>query len=282
MDWQYYTLLVAGRSRTGISNANTEASACTLSVSLSIEATTDLLQKVPAVYNTQINDVLLTALIQSYSQWSGVQTLLVDLEGHGREEIVEDIDLSRTVGWFTTIFPVRLNLAEISHPGEALQSIKEQLRCIPNQGIGYGLLRYLSPDAGVKRKLESLPQAEVLFNYLGQFDQVLSESSLFKLAGKLTASHSSQGRRSHLLEINAFVVEGRLQVDWTYSENVHQRATIQRFADDFVDALRSLINHCLSPEAGGHTPSDFPLARLNEKKLSKLASMIKKADGGKG
>ena len=123
-----------------------------MSVSLSAEETRALLQEVPEAYHTQINDVLLTALVQAFSRWTGARSLLVDLEGHGREEIFEDVDLSRTVGWFTTIFPVLLESGGGFHPGNALKSVKEQLRRIPNRGIGYGLLRYLSRDADISRE----------------------------------------------------------------------------------------------------------------------------------
>src|SRR5262249_12293204 len=125
---------------------NSVASSRTVVVSLSVEETQALLQQVPEAYRTQINDVLLTAVAQAFAEWTGARTLLVNLEGHGREEILENTDLSRTVGWFTTIFPVLLDLAGTSHPGEALKTIKEQLRRIPNRGIGYGLLRYLRED----------------------------------------------------------------------------------------------------------------------------------------
>ncbi|MGH7825280.1 MAG: amino acid adenylation domain-containing protein [Candidatus Binatia bacterium] len=164
-----------GRSR------NTVASARRVSVCLSVEETRTLLQEVPEIHHAQINDVLLTALVRAFSRWTGSPSLLVDLEAHGREEIYEEVDLSRTMGWFTTIFPVLLSLEEPCHPGEALKSIREQLGRIPNRGIGYGSLRFLSRDAAVAAMLKRLPQPEVSFNYLGQFDQVFTETSLFRL-----------------------------------------------------------------------------------------------------
>ncbi|HEY9895478.1 MAG TPA: condensation domain-containing protein, partial [Candidatus Sericytochromatia bacterium] len=254
---------------------NTEASARTLSVSLSAEETQALLQDVPQAYNTQINDVLLTALVQVFAQWMSSPSLLVDLEGHGREELFEDVDLSRTVGWFTTVFPILLNLEESSHPGEALKSVKEQLRCIPNRGIGYGLLRYLSDRTDVATKLRERPQAEILFNYLGQVDHVLSESPLFLLANDFSGpAHSLKGSRGYLLEVNGLVVENQLQLHWTYSETIHKRVTVERLAESFVEALRSLIAHCQSSDAGGFTPSDFPLAQLGQDELDAVLGMV--------
>ncbi len=252
-------------------SANTAGSARTVSVSLTSEETRVLLQEVPNTYRTQINDLLLTALVQAFSRWTDERTLLVDLEGHGREAIFEDVDLSRTVGWFTTIFPVLLHLEKTTEPGEVLKSIKEQLRAIPRRGIGYGLLRYLSGDEEIVAQLRQLPPATVSFNYLGQFDQVLPESSPFGPAPESVGPvHSPRGGRRYLLEVNAFISGSRLQLEWAYSEHLHDRETIVRLAEDYTSALRMLIAHCLSPEAGGCTPSDFPLARLEQSKLDWL------------
>ena len=253
--------------------SNTVASAAQVSVVLSAAETRALIQEVPSAYNTQINDVLLTALVQSFAQWTGKRSLLIDLEGHGREDIFEDVDLSRTVGWFTSIFPILLEV--VAHPGEALKLVKEQLRRLPHRGISYGLLRYLSQGTATPRQLRALPQAEVSFNYLGQLDQVWSESLLLGPAKESKGPvRSPLGRRSHLLEVNGFVFEGRLHLDWTYSENVHQRATVERLAQGFMGALQDLIVHCQSLEVGGYTPSDFPEAELSQKSLDKLIAKI--------
>ncbi|RAM53526.1 MAG: non-ribosomal peptide synthetase [Hapalosiphonaceae cyanobacterium JJU2] len=236
---------------------NLEETSSVVSVSLSVEETQTLLQQVPAAYRTQINDVLLTALIQTFNQWMGESSLIIDLEGHGREEIFDDVDLSRTVGWFTTIFPVHLNLENPRDQGTALKSIKEQLRAIPNRGIGYGLLRYLNRDQGISEQF-SLSKAEVIFNYLGQFDQLLPESSLFNLVQETTGStRSLRSKRTHLLEINSGIYQGNLEVNWSYSNKVHRQTTIEVLAQNFIKALRSLIAHCQSQDTGSFTPSDF-------------------------
>ncbi|MHC5595005.1 MAG: amino acid adenylation domain-containing protein [Nostoc sp.] len=254
---------------------NTLASTASVSLSLTEEHTRALLQDVPSAYNTQINDVLLTALVQSFAQWTGQRSLLVDLEGHGREDLFEDVDLSRTVGWFTTLFPVHLQLEEVDHPGEVLKLIKEKLRRIPNRGIGYGVLRYLQQDDTIRTKLQSLPQAQVSFNYLGQFDQVLKASAALGLAEEFKAEQSLLNRRSHLLAISGFIRGGRLEMNWNYSEKIHNRDTIEHLAFGFMEALRSLITHCQSPDAIGHTPSDFSAARLSQKQLDKFLAKIK-------
>ncbi|HBB30690.1 MAG TPA: non-ribosomal peptide synthetase [Cyanobacteria bacterium UBA8803] len=249
---------------------NTVAHCNTISATLSQEETQALLQEVPAAYQTQINDVLLTALVQAVKQWTGESLLLVDLEGHGREEIFADVDLSRTVGWFTTLFPVLLDIGEASSPGDALKTIKEQLRNVPNRGIGYGVLHYLS-----LRNSSMETKAQIRFNYLGQSDQVLSESSLFASAQESSGSgRSLQGSRVYLLDINGIVAGGQLRLDWTYSEAIHCRDTIENLAGRFIEALRSLIAHCQSKEAEGYTPSDFPQMQLSQHELDELLAEL--------
>jgi len=236
--------------------ANLVASEKTVSVALSVEETKLLLQEVPAAYRTQINDVLLTALAQAFERWTGNNSLLLDLEGHGREDIFEGVDLSRTIGWFTAVFPVLLNLDKPSDLGAALKSVKEQLRAVPNRGLGCGVLGYLNRE--IAENLHKLPRAEVNFNYLGQFDQVLPQSSLLMLSSEPSGPiRSPRGNRRYLLEINGFIASSKLQLDWTYSENIHRRESIENLATDFIESLRSLIQYCQSPDAGGCTPSDF-------------------------
>jgi non-ribosomal peptide synthase protein (TIGR01720 family) len=253
---------------------NTVASTDQVTVSLSVEQTHALLHDVPSTYNTHINDVLLTALIQAFANWTGENSLLVDLEGHGREELFEDVDLSRTVGWFTSVFPVKLQL-DSYREGEALKSIKEQLRQIPSRGIGYGVLRYLSQDSAIAKQFQSLPQPQISFNYLGQLDTVRSQSLLLGLAKESSGlTHCPQGHRSHLLEIDSFVVDGKLQLNWTYSSNLHRKLTIECLAEMFMKELECLIYHCQEVGLGSYTPSDFPEAGLNQNELEKLLSTL--------
>ncbi|WP_298917448.1 amino acid adenylation domain-containing protein [uncultured Nostoc sp.] len=252
-------------------DANTVASARTVSISLSSTETQALLQEVPKAYQTQINDVLLTALVQPCAQWTGDNSLLLTLEAHGREDILPHVNLSRTVGWFTAQFPVLLNLSDALSPGDALKTIKEQLRNIPQNGINYGFLKYLIQNSSLQATL----QPQLKFNYLGQFDQVLSDTSIFKLAAQTTGPNRSlQGSRSHLIEIDGMVTSGQLQLTWTYSQNIHHSTTIERLAESFIQELRRLIAHCQSQEAGGYTPSDFPEAELSQPELDKLLAKI--------
>jgi len=259
---------------------NLVESAETISVSLTPADTDALLREVPKAYQTQINDVLLTALLQSCSRWTGESELLLDLEGHGREPFSEGIDVSRTVGWFTSIFPVRLRLEPEASEGDALKSIKEQLRRIPNRGIGYGLLRYLSGDVGIQRTLSEQKQPEISFNYLGQMSSSAAATAQISLARESSGpTHSPRQRRRHLLEINASVVSGCLHIQWTFNHKVHRQATIYALAQDVAHSLRSLMLHCQSSNTGGYTPSDFSKARLSQLSLDKLVAKVKKSRG---
>ncbi|WP_193200007.1 non-ribosomal peptide synthetase, partial [Nostoc sp. MG11] len=246
---------------------NTVASLETISVSLSATATQDLLHRVPTAYQTQINDLLLTALAQTMTAWTGDATTYCELEGHGREDLFPDVDISRTIGWFTTLFPVSLTLPTTSHPGSLLKTVKEQLRSIPQKGISYGLLRYCLQEP----TLTAQPPAPISFNYLGQFDQAFDSQSYFQVASESAGSTQSlDGQRSHILEVNGLIAGGQLQMEWSYSSHLHHRQTIEQLAQNFITNLQALIDHCLEPTAGGYTPTDFPLVNLSQIELDDL------------
>ena len=254
---------------------NTEASACAVSVALNVQETQALLQQVPKRYHTQANDALLTALALAYSRWTGQRALLIDLEGHGREDIAEGVDLSRTVGWFTAIAPVLLDLSNTRGPGEALKTVKEQLRAMPHGGIGFGLLRYLSREGNILEQMRLLPRSEVVFNYHGRSAQSLSPDALLRLAPESSGpARSLQGRRSHLLEVEVTLEGDCLHIHCGYSQNLHARSSIERLAHMYKEALQSLIDHCQSPQAGGYTPSDFPEADLSQEELDGLMAEL--------
>jgi non-ribosomal peptide synthase protein (TIGR01720 family) len=239
---------------------NTVGSMRALAVSLSESQTEALLYEVPQVYHTQINDVLMTALAQALQKWTGGWRHTIALEGHGREDLFEQVDLSRTVGWFTSVFPVLLELTPECDAGDALKAVKEQLRAIPQRGIGYGIWRYLS-----RRELsaESAPcEPQLAFNYLGQLDQDIAETGLFRpVRENAGAGRSAHGHRKHLLEVNAMVTGGRLLFVWNYSGALHEHATIEKLAQEYIGKLQALLEHCQLSE-GGRTLSDFPLLNV--------------------
>ncbi|MEH2088950.1 amino acid adenylation domain-containing protein [Nostoc sp.] len=253
-----------------IQSENTVGSGACVSVKLTQEETQTLLLSVNEAYNTQINDILLSALVLSIAEWTGNSTVLIDLEGHGREELFPDIDLSRTVGWFTSLFPVLLQLPSLNQPGEIIKSIKEQLRVIPNRGIGYGILRYLCKEPTVNEQIEIIPASEISFNYLGQFDQVQSETGWKFAPESAGASQSLKQTRDHIFDINALIVEGKLGIDWTYDSYIHTRSTVENLAQSYIQSIRSIIEHCQLKENREYTPSDFPDAQLNQLQLDEL------------
>ncbi|MFI5177454.1 MAG: amino acid adenylation domain-containing protein, partial [Vicinamibacterales bacterium] len=254
-----------------IEGRHTIGEADRLSTSLSAQETTTLLQEVPGAFHTQINEVLLTAFALALRDWVGPGDLLIDLEGHGREAIFDDVDLSRTVGWFTSLYPVRLALPAGGHALQALKQTKENLRAIPRHGIGYGLLRYASDDRAVRDRLAAAPSAAIGFNYLGQFDQVFQNADGWRFAAEGPGRvWDSRTPRTHWLDVSAAVVHGALRVEWTFCPAAHPRDAIDRLASAFVEALRELTRVCTAPGAGGWTPSDFPLAHLNQSSLDAL------------
>ncbi len=246
--------------------ANTADSARVVVAELTRDETDALLHRVPGVYRTQINDVLLSALGRALAAWTGRDRVLIALEGHGREEILPGMELSRTVGWFTSLFPVVLNVAPTGW-SELLKSVKEQLRAIPNRGLGYGALRYLTSDSGLAGDLS--PQISV--NYLGQWDAAGNPGGLYRdWVGGLAPDVAPHSTRPHLLDVVGVVTDGQLQLSWTYSQNVHDEATIEWLASQTCEALRQIVAHCADPDAGGCTPSDFPLATLSQTQLDAL------------
>ncbi|MEK6283892.1 MAG: amino acid adenylation domain-containing protein, partial [Acidobacteriota bacterium] len=255
---------------------NYVADASRVSVSLSSRETRALLRQVPMAYHTQINDVLLAALAKTVSSWSHSNVVLVELEGHGREDIIEAVDLTRTIGWFTAAYPLLLEIEPMAEPRQTLQAVKEQLQGVPRRGVGYGLLRYLSGDREVEKQLQTLPPAEISFNYLGKLDQVLGNDAPFTPAKEsIGASQSPVAIRTHLLEINGHIANGQLRLIWNYSKQVHDVATIEKLAANYLSELRLWIANCGSISHGVYLPSDFPLVQLEQDELDGLTRVAK-------
>lgn len=235
-------------------------SAAGVSVSLAPEETEALLRRAPAALDAQVNEVLLTALAQTLARWSGGRSVRISLESHGRDESIFDgVNLTRTVGWFTTIAPVMLDLGHAEGAAAELAAVKEGLRAARGRGAGYGVLRYLSDDASLRERLRAADASAVSFNYLGRIDEAMPESGFFKFAAESAGpSMARAGRRTSLLDVNAVVVGGRLRCDWSFSPNLHRRETVERLAREFADALREFAG---AAGGGDHDPaaglSDF-------------------------
>ncbi|MGC9741597.1 non-ribosomal peptide synthetase [Pseudomonas sp. P1B16] len=252
---------------------NLHRHARTLAIGLDAEQTRQLLQQAPAAYHTQVNDLLLTALARTLCRWSGDAEVLVQLEGHGRDGLFEDMDLTRSVGWFTNAYP--LSLRPVLGEDEAarassIKRVKEQLRQVPHKGQGYGVLRYLADEAG-RERMAALPQARITFNYLGQFDQQFDADALFQpLDAAAGLAHDLDAALPNWLSVDGQVYAGALQLRWTYSSERYDEQTIATLAEGYRQELLALVGHCLADGSGSFTPSDFPLAHLTQEQIDSL------------
>ncbi|HET7232355.1 MAG TPA: amino acid adenylation domain-containing protein [Longimicrobium sp.] len=224
-----------------------------------------LLHHAPAAFGAQVPELLLAALARAFERWSGSARLLVDVEAHGREELFGDVDLSRTVGWFTAIHPAHLSVEGCAGPGDAVAAVREALRAVPNRGIGFGILRWLSLEPRVRAGLRSLPKAQVSFNYLGQMDAAApAAGSLFSPADEpMGAYRSPDARRLYRIEAEAAVWEGRLHASLVYGGAVYRHETMERLSAAWAAALRELVAHCAAPDAATQADAlDAKLAAL--------------------
>jgi amino acid adenylation domain-containing protein/non-ribosomal peptide synthase protein (TIGR01720 family) len=251
------------------------------------KVTAPLLNRVAAAFHARINDVLLSGLVLSILKWrrrrhsSDSTSVLIDMEGHGRESIFDGIDLSRTVGFFTTIFPVRLDPGPLDLEeawaggkalGSALKSIKEQLRSVPDNGIGYGLLRYLNPETAPV--LSALTKSQIDFNYLGRFP--VAETVDWAPSESFSGGLDPEMAFHHPLQVDSMVLERaagpELMAVWTWMPGIFSEQDVHLLAEGWFHMLEALVQHCEQPEAGGLTPSDVPLVALSQPEIGRLES----------
>ncbi|SAH99072.1 D-alanine-D-alanyl carrier protein ligase [Bordetella ansorpii] len=251
---------------------NTVADAQTLSWEADEAFTRQVLVDAARLGRVRIDELLLTALARTLCAWTGRDSVLVELEGHGREDIGE-LDTSRTVGWFTALYPQRLAARGV-HARDDLKSVVGALRAVPQKGLGYGLLRYLHADGAV---LAQAPYPQVKFNYLGQFGERASEQAAWGIAPESAGAQRAAGSgRRAWLDVGARVYQGRLTLQLTYSRNIHPTGQIQALLDALRGHLQTLLAHCLSG-AATLTPADFPLAGLDQARLDALPIELSQA-----
>ncbi len=244
-----------------VAHVNRESGARSVTVELDRAATRRFLRARAGSEATRVDAVLLAALARALATDGCAGPWRVDLEGHGRNDLLAGIDLSRTVGWFTALFPIRLD------PGPrgvgagfmvTLDLVRRALQSLPSHGIGYGVLRWLRGDAELTTRLAAAPPAAICFNYLGQFDRALPEGAPFKLAAEpLGICRSPHAVRPHLLDVNAIIVDERLRVEWTYGAALHHRATIERLAARFRSELETFLDAAPAPAAAASPSSSL-------------------------
>ncbi|WP_143760417.1 non-ribosomal peptide synthetase, partial [Paenibacillus sp. FSL R5-0765] len=239
-----------------------------LFVRLTPEETELLLKRVHRAYNTEMNDILVTALGIALRKWTGHERVRINLEGHGRESIGTDIDITRTVGWFTTKFPVVLEPETDRDLSYQIKQVKENLRRIPNKGLGYGICRYLSK---LEDELVWGAEPEINFNYLGQFDDDVDQDEIGISSYSSGSPASDRQARSFVLDINGMVLDGALSLDLSYSRKQYRKETMEALAQRLEQSLRDLIIHCAGKENTELTPSDVQFKGLTIAELEQIA-----------
>ncbi|MCH0564644.1 MULTISPECIES: non-ribosomal peptide synthetase [unclassified Streptomyces] len=267
----------------------------TVRVQVPAGVTETLLNTVPALFHGGVDDGLLAGLALALARWRGSRgtsgsSALVRLEGHGREEhLVPGADLSSTVGWFTSMYPVRLDVAGIDvaeafaggrAAGKAVKAVKEQLRAVPDNGVGYGLLRHLNPRTATE--LAGTRRPQIGFNYLGKASSTDIPEELRGLGWTpdttyrdLTAAPDADMPVLSALEINAVATDAgdgdgggaELTAYFGFPTGVLTREEVSELAWLWVEALTALARHATTPDAGGLTPSDAPLVAVGQEEI---------------
>lgn len=218
---------------------------------LSQENTNRLLKEVNHAYNTDIQDILITALAKSIKSLNGRKKIPVMLESHGRVDLFDDVNITRTAGWFTSEYPVVLELPDTNDSGQQIKLVKETLRNVPDKGIGYGILKYITTEG--KQSLNLKP--EIIFNYLGQFNWQNDQYEIVEVLDKQCIS--PELNRSYILEIEGMVIRDRFQLIISYNKKHYKSETIEKLMLNFEKGLLELINHCKEKQSTELTPADL-------------------------
>ncbi len=251
----------------------------TISLELTGEKTGQLLTGVNQAYNTEINDILLTALGLAVKQWTGLDKVLINLEGHGREKIIEDVDITRTVGWFTSQYPLILDLKKTDDLAFSIKNVKETIRRIPSKGIGHGILKYLTP-AEKKESIQFKQVPEIAFNYREKFEPGSNEfiDQVSGIPGHCAGENIAPDYRTDYkinIECEVSEREGELTLYFSYNKKEYDGKSIERLTELFKDRLEMIIEHCMVKKQRELTPSDFGYPQMSIYELDRLSSEIK-------
>jgi amino acid adenylation domain-containing protein/non-ribosomal peptide synthase protein (TIGR01720 family) len=273
--WSAFTGSGAGRlQRDYPQGSNTSASCETMSIIFSEKETAQLLRGVHHIYRTQLQDLLLSALAQSFYRLYGYNRLQIDLEGHGREEVIKGADISRTIGWFTSIYPMVLPCLEDAE--QCIREVKESLRQVPNKGFDYLLYKY-SSEYIIPLSAKS---AQLSFNYLGQFDTDISGRS-YELSNYATGQqHGPDNERDYDWDVLGIIAAGQLRISISYSRLQYQEHRISEFLSVYRSSLMELLSHCLLQDGRGArlTPSDLSYRGLSIVELDELQGRCRVRD----
>lgn len=253
-------------------NERRQKDSSTVSFELSEDETRLLLTKVHTAYGTEMNDILLSALGLTVKSWTGDNAVCITLEGHGREEIVEGMDISRTVGWFTSQYPVVLRM-ESGDIRSQIKTVKETLRNVPNKGVGYGILRYLT-DTSYTCDLDFSLCPEISFNYLGQFANEVQTDFFKPSALTMGQQTSPQSELMCALNFSGIVRDERLVISCSYDKREFLIETIAELVDSFEEHLLALIDHCVNKEDRDFTPSDFTARGLEMDEVGDIFDLL--------
>jgi amino acid adenylation domain-containing protein/non-ribosomal peptide synthase protein (TIGR01720 family) len=225
-----------------------------VSFKLDAEKTQLLLTRCQSENGFRINELLLTALAVAFEQWTGESRLCIKLEGHGRENIDDRLDISRTVAWFTSLFPLKLQWQRNSSIGETLKSIRQQFQEVPNNGIGYGLLYYFANNQALQ-KAQATSSPEIVFNYLGQFDQQEGADAPFSKVLEAAGDRFSQKIfRDHALRFTGEITHRQLHFTLDYDSREFNHQAITTLQAYLHKGLLSIIEHCLNTDKTLHLP----------------------------
>jgi non-ribosomal peptide synthase protein (TIGR01720 family) len=267
--------------RDGAGPDGLEGAAHAVTFQLSAEETHTLLNEARRAHHSGVEEMLLTALFGALARWNGSSRQRVEVEGHGRETgRFPDLDLSRSVGWFTILAPLAVDLRGADDPAARVCVVKEARRAMPGRGLGWGVLRWLQTGEAT-RALREAPQAEVSFNYLGMLDAGNTLPSHFQLAAfPVGPTRSPRARRTHLVEVDAHVLGGVLELRVLGSTPAHRIETLERFAAQILDELRTLLGQGFAPSKASWATSDFPESDLEAAELERLLSRLAVANRG--
>ena len=221
------------------------------------------------------DELIVTALALSMTEGRGEMTHRIFLEGHGRDAIADSLDVSATVGWFTSLYPAVLTLPGGAPPAAAAQAIRDQLRTRQGSSAEYGILRYLHPDQGVRTSLELDEGAHLLFNYLGRVGADRPTDNAFGLSAPIELVRPAGLASSFAEEVSAVFSAGRLVVSWTSDR--HDRAVVAAAAHSLLGHLETVVDACAEDGGVRASPSDFPLAGLDDQGLRDLAAALETA-----